>query len=75
MLRLDYRPAVVAKSYAEAGAAAISVLTDEEFFQGSLADLEAVSQTVQIPVLRKDFMIDAVSRFWRRELPARMRSC
>ena len=58
VLRPDYRPALVAKSYAEAGAAAISVLTDEEFFGGSLDDLEAVSSAVRIPVLRKDFMID-----------------
>jgi indole-3-glycerol phosphate synthase len=59
ILRADYRPAMVAKSYAEVGAAAISVLTDEEFFKGSLADLEAVSRAVKIPVLRKDFMLDA----------------
>lgn len=58
ILRLDYRPAVVAKSYEEVGAAAISVLTDEDFFKGSLEDLEVVSRTVKIPVLRKDFMID-----------------
>ncbi len=59
VLRLDYRPAAVAKTYADVGAAAISVLTDEEFFKGSLADLEAVSRTVKIPVLRKDFTIDS----------------
>jgi indole-3-glycerol phosphate synthase len=58
VLRLDYRPAAVAKSYADVGAAAISVLTDEEFFKGSLDDLEAVSRAVKIPVLRKDFILD-----------------
>jgi indole-3-glycerol phosphate synthase len=58
ILRPDYKPAEVARTYAAAGAAAISVLTDEEFFQGSLADLEAVSTEVAIPVLRKDFMLD-----------------
>jgi indole-3-glycerol phosphate synthase len=58
MLRLDYKPAAVAKRYAEVGAAAISVLTDEEFFKGSLEDLEAVSRAVRIPVLRKDFVVD-----------------
>jgi indole-3-glycerol phosphate synthase len=58
ILRLDYRPAAVAKGYADVGAAAISVLTDEEFFKGSLDDLEAVSRAVRIPVLRKDFMLD-----------------
>jgi len=59
ILRLDYRPAAVAKSYAAVGAAAISVLTDEEFFKGSLDDLDAVSRAVRIPVLRKDFILDA----------------
>jgi indole-3-glycerol phosphate synthase len=58
ILRDDYRPVVIARSYAEVGAAAISVLTDEEFFKGSLADLEAVSRAVRVPVLRKDFILD-----------------
>jgi indole-3-glycerol phosphate synthase len=58
VLRLDYRPAAVAKTYAAVGAAAISVLTDEEFFKGSLDDLKVVSQAVTIPVLRKDFILD-----------------
>lgn len=59
ILRSDYRPAAIARRYAEVGAAAISVLTDEEFFKGSLDDLEAVSRVVSIPVLRKDFILDA----------------
>ncbi len=58
LLRSDYRPAAIAETYAAAGASAISVLTDEEFFQGSLGDLHAVSQAVSIPVLRKDFILD-----------------
>ena len=58
MLRDDYRPKTIAREYEEAGAAAISVLTDEEFFQGSLAHLREVAATVRIPVLRKDFMLD-----------------
>ncbi len=58
LLREDYRPAVIAKGYAEVGAAAISVLTDEEFFKGSLGDLALVSAAVRIPVLRKDFILD-----------------
>jgi indole-3-glycerol phosphate synthase len=58
VLREDYRPAVIAKGYEGVGAAAISVLTDEEFFKGSLDDLELVSKTVAIPVLRKDFILD-----------------
>jgi indole-3-glycerol phosphate synthase len=58
MLREDYRPAAIARGYEKVGAAAISVLTDEEFFKGSLADLTAVSEAVKIPVLRKDFILD-----------------
>jgi indole-3-glycerol phosphate synthase len=58
LLRDDYRPVTIAKSYEAVGAAAISVLTNEEFFQGSLADLSAVSDAVRIPVLQKDFILD-----------------
>lgn len=54
--RID--PASIAKMYAQGGAAALSVLTDEEFFQGTLADLEAARAAVALPVLRKDFTID-----------------
>lgn len=56
----DFRPAEIAASYVQGGAAAISVLTDEQFFKGSLADLEAVRATVPVPVLRKDFTIHEV---------------
>src|SRR5262245_58236911 len=56
----DFRPATTAKAYAEGGAAALSVLTDEEFFQGSLPDLSAARAAVAIPVLREDFTIDEV---------------
>ena len=58
MLREDYRPVTIAQGYETAGAAAISVLTDEEFFRGSLEDLVRVSEAVKIPVLRKDFILD-----------------
>ncbi len=54
----DFDPAAIAKKYAEAGADAISVLTDEQYFGGSLEDLRAVRQAVELPVLRKDFIID-----------------
>src|SRR5580698_1118529 len=59
ILRDDYKPAIIARGYESVGAAAISVLTDEEFFKGSLDDLTKVSQAVKIPVLRKDFILDA----------------
>ena len=58
VLREDYRPGVIAKGYEGVGAAAISVLTDEEFFGGSLDDLTLVANMVKIPVLRKDFILD-----------------
>lgn len=58
LIRSDFYPAALAKSFEESGAAALSVLTDEEFFQGSLANLEAASSSVTIPCLRKDFIID-----------------
>ncbi|MFA4837530.1 MAG: indole-3-glycerol phosphate synthase TrpC [Dehalococcoidia bacterium] len=50
--------AALAKTYKKAGAAAISVLTEAEYFKGSLADLEAVRKVVDLPILRKDFIID-----------------
>jgi indole-3-glycerol phosphate synthase len=58
LIRSDFYPAALAKAFEESGAAALSVLTDEEFFQGSLADLEAASASVTIPCLRKDFILD-----------------
>lgn len=58
VIRLDFDPEAIALAYEAAGAAAISVLTDEKFFQGSLSYLRRVKQTVSLPVLRKDFIID-----------------
>lgn len=58
-IRADFDPVGCARSYAEAGAAAISVLTDERFFGGRLEFLEAVRSSVDVPLLRKDFVIDA----------------
>ncbi|MDG2305211.1 MAG: indole-3-glycerol phosphate synthase TrpC [Candidatus Binatia bacterium] len=58
VLRDPYDPAPIARAYVAAGAAAISVLTNEEFFGGTLDDLRAVREAVEIPVLRKDFTID-----------------
>ena len=54
-----FDPAAIAKQYASGGAAALSVLTDTEFFQGSLADLATARAAAPVPVLRKDFTIDA----------------
>ncbi len=54
----DFDPAAIATRYADAGADAISVLTDEAYFGGSLDDLRAVRRAVGLPVLRKDFIID-----------------
>jgi indole-3-glycerol phosphate synthase len=58
LIRPDFRPADLAPALESAGAAALSVLTDTEFFGGSLADLEIASAAVSIPCLRKDFILD-----------------
>ena len=54
----DYEPVEVAKVYEQGGTKAISVLTEEDFFQGSLEDLKAVKENTRIPILRKDFIVD-----------------
>lgn len=56
----DVDPIAQAKQYAEAGVSAISVLTDQKFFKGSMSDLLAVSEAVDVPLLCKDFMIDEI---------------
>lgn len=58
LLREEYAPAVLASSLESAGAAALSVLTEEDFFHGSLGDLKEASRVTKIPILRKDFIID-----------------
>jgi indole-3-glycerol phosphate synthase len=58
VLRTAYEPVAIASGYERAGAAAISVLTEPGFFDGSLAHLDAVRTAVTIPLLRKDFMVD-----------------
>lgn len=58
ILRDDYRPAEHARAYAGAGAAAVSVLTEPTFFDGSLAHLQEVRAAVDVPLLRKDFIVD-----------------
>ena len=57
VLRAAYDPVAIASAYERAGAAAISVLTEPAFFDGSLAHLAAVRDTVRIPLLRKDFIV------------------
>lgn len=58
IIREDFDPVAIAQQYAGNGAAAISVLTDREWFQGDLAHLDAVRQAVHVPLLRKDFTLD-----------------
>jgi indole-3-glycerol phosphate synthase len=58
-IRAGAEPAAIAAEYAEAGAAAISVLTDREFFDGDLAFLAKCRERVEVPLLRKDFIVDA----------------
>ena len=58
LIRSNFNVSELAPELERAGAAALSVLTDEEFFQGSLANLRLASQSAQIPCLRKDFIVD-----------------
>src|SRR5262249_2220565 len=58
LLRADFDPVAIARIYADHGAAAISVLTDEPFFQGHLSYLSLIRAAVAPPVLRKDFILD-----------------
>jgi indole-3-glycerol phosphate synthase len=58
LIRTDFSAAILAPAMQEGGAAALSVLTDEPFFQGSLANLQSASSATTIPCLRKDFIVD-----------------
>jgi indole-3-glycerol phosphate synthase len=70
VLRADFQPAEIAASYAKHGAACLSVLTDEQFFQGSVAYLQQARAACAIPVLRKDFMVDSYQIYQARAMGA-----
>ena len=70
VLRADFRPAEIAVSYANHGAACLSVLTDVQFFQGSAKYLQEARAACSIPVLRKDFMVDTYQIYQARALGA-----
>ncbi len=70
LLRADFDPAAIARSYAAAGATALSVLTDEKFFQGSSEALREARTACDLPVLRKDFMIDPYQIYESRAMGA-----
>lgn len=60
LIRADFDPVAIARAYEQAGADCISVLTDEEYFQGSFEYLTQVHEAVRVPLLRKDFILDPV---------------
>jgi len=70
VMRPDFRPAEIARSYADHGAACLSVLTDRDFFQGSEEYLKEARSVCPLPVLRKDFMIDPYQVFEARAIGA-----
>ncbi len=70
VLRADFRPAEIAASYAQHGAACLSVLTDEQFFQGSAEYLKQARAACTLPVLRKDFIVDEYQIYQARAMGA-----
>jgi len=70
VLRSDFVPADIAQSYAEHGAACLSVLTDQQFFQGSIDYLKQARASCDLPVLRKDFMVDPYQVYEARAMGA-----
>ncbi|SFC79262.1 indole-3-glycerol phosphate synthase [Polaromonas sp. OV174] len=70
VLRADFIPADIAQSYAEHGAACLSVLTDKQFFRGSIDYLKQARASCSLPVLRKDFIVDAYQIYESRVMGA-----
>ena len=74
IIRGDFDPVAIARTYQQHGASCISVLTDEKFFQGSLDHLRQIRAAVDLPLLRKDFIIDPYQVYEAREAGL-MRCC
>ena len=66
VIREDFDPVIIARAYAEGDADCLSILTDEQYFQGSLGYLHLIRDAVQLPLLRKDFIIDEYQIFQSR---------